>query len=85
MVAHEFEVWLADGSRVDSRTCCWADVPDGILVVRWWGPRDKGINWGDGIYGDPATHKACAIVDDALFQRVLEEAQATTTRPSERA
>jgi hypothetical protein len=80
----EWEVWLADGSRMDSRHHAWTDVPDGILVVRWWDDRDKGINWGDGYYGEPSTRKAGTTVEDELFQQILNEAQAVSIPPSQR-
>lgn len=69
-----WKVWLADGTTSDSASCGWEDVPDGVLVVRWWGPNGQGINWGDGIYGHPATHKQAAMVADEEFARVLAEA-----------
>jgi hypothetical protein len=81
---YEWEVWLADGTRMSSAEHEWEDVPDGILVLRWWGPHGKGVNWGDGIYGHPATHKQAAYVSDEKFRRVLAEAQATTVPPSAR-
>lgn len=71
-------VWLSDGTTRASRDHRWEDVPDGVLVVRWWGPSGDGINWGDGLYGDPASHKQAAMVSDEAFARVLAEAQATT-------
>lgn len=80
----EWEVWLADGRRLTSLDCTWADVPDGILVVRWWGPKGKGINWGDGLYGLPSTLKNAGIVTDAEFARILAEAQLQVKPPSGR-
>lgn len=71
----EWLVFLADGTTRDSRTCRWADVPDRILVVRWWdGPR-KGIHWGDSLYGDPSTWKAGEIVTDEAFRQAMERAR----------
>lgn len=75
---------MKDGSRITSQTHQWPDVPDGILVVRWWGPRGKGVNWGDGLYGDPATLKQAGYVPDDEFARVLAEAKATKIPPSKR-
>ncbi len=78
----EWEVWLNDGTRRTSQDTAWADVPDGILVVRRWGP--NGVNWGDGLYGDPSTWKNAGYTDDVTFTATLAEARATTTPPSER-
>lgn len=80
----EWEVWLADGTTRDSRTCSWMDVPDGVLVVRYWGPKGKGINWGDGLYGDPSTIKQAGWVSDEEFAAVLARAKEQTTLPSKR-
>ena len=80
----EWEVWLADGTVMDSRRHVWSDVPDRILVVRWWDGPAKGVHWGDSIYGDPATWKAGEIVADELFQQVFHQAQETRTPPSKR-
>lgn len=80
----EWIVWLADGSTMDSAHHRWSDVPDRVLVVRWWGEKTKGINWGDSLYGEPGTYKGGVIVDDDLFQRVLATAQKEMVKPSER-
>jgi hypothetical protein len=80
----EWEVWLVDGTTLSSVGHEWDDVPDGVLVLRWWGPNGKGVNWGDGIYGHPATAKQAGWVSDEEFARVLAEAQATTLPPSKR-
>lgn len=77
-----WRVWLADGTVRDSATCRWEDVPDGVLVLRWWGPNGKGINWGDGIYGWPGSHKQAAMVSDAEFARVLAEAHGDSNPPA---
>jgi hypothetical protein len=81
---YEWEVWLADGTIRSSVGHEWDDVPDGVLVLRWWGPRGKGVTWGDAIYGHPATHKQAGYVSDATFARVLAEALATTLPPGAR-
>jgi hypothetical protein len=81
----EWEVWLADGTTRNSRAHRWEDVPDGILVLRWWGPHGKGINWSDGLYGHPATHKQAGFVSDEEFSRAMEAAKASTSPPSQRA
>lgn len=72
-----WEVWLADGSTMNSTEHKWEDVPDGILVVRWWNKekRQKGIHWDDSYYGDPNTWKAGAFVDDEKFQAAMNEAR----------
>lgn len=80
----EWEVWLADGTTRNSREHAWGDVPDGILVLRWWGPTDKGINWGDGRYGRPDTQRNAGLVSDEEFARVLAVAQAAAISPSQR-
>lgn len=79
----EWEVWLTNNRRFTSKDMAWEDLPDGILVVRWWG-KTKGINWGDGLYGDPSTLKNAGIVSDEEFAQVLAEAKATTEPPSKR-
>ena len=78
----EWEVWLTGDRHLTSQDCAWADVPDGILGVRRWHP--NGVNWGDGIYGDPATWKNAGMTDDATFAATLAEVQATRIPPSER-
>lgn len=80
----EWEVWLADGTTRNSRDHSWDDVPDGVLVVRYWGPRGKGVNWGDGLYGHPATIRQAGYVSDEEFAKVLAEAQKQTVPPTKR-
>lgn len=80
----EWEVWLADGRRLTSEDSTWAEVPDGILVQRYWGTPGKGVNWGDGLYGRPDTLKAAGMTDDEVFASVLVEAKASKIPPSER-
>lgn len=77
-----WKVWLADGTTRDSSRHTWEEVPDGVLVVRWWGEKGKGINWGDGLYGHPATLKQAAMVSDEVFERVLKEAQGANEPPA---
>lgn len=79
----EWEVWLDDGTARDSSTHTWDDVPDGVLVVRYWGDR-SGVNWGDGLYGRPDTYRAAAMVSDEMFARTLATAQSQHTPPSQR-
>lgn len=81
----EWQVWLADGTTRDSARHRWDDVPDSILVVRWWSPQRNGVLWGDSAYGHPATLRGSADVADDVFQRALAAAQATTVPPSGRA
>lgn len=38
----EWEVLLVGGMTHDSSRHTWNDVPDGVLVVWYWGPRSKG-------------------------------------------
>lgn len=78
----EWEVWLTGGRRRTSLDCAWGEWPEGVLVVRRWNP--DGVNWGDGLYGDPATWKNAGMTDDATFSATLAEARATRTPPSER-
>lgn len=80
----EWRVWLADGSIMDSSRHTWAEVPDRILVVRWWDAekKQKGVHWGDSNYGLPGTWKGGEIVDDATFGEVLAAAQAAVIPPS---
>lgn len=80
----EWEVWLADGRVINSTTHQWDDNWDGVLVVRWWGPNGHGINWGDGLYGHPATHKQAAMVSNEVFEAVLEDAYGHSNPPSKR-
>jgi hypothetical protein len=82
-VEWEWEVWLADGRRLTSADIEWADLPDGILVVRYWGARN-GVNWDDGLYGHPATLKAAGMTDDETFAAVLYEAKRSHVPPSQR-
>lgn len=70
----EWVVWLADGTRRDSRSHRWEDVPDTVLVLRTWAP--NRVLWGDAWYGRPDTLKGSADVDDGTFARALAEAQA---------
>ncbi len=74
-------VWLKDGRRLTSTETAWADVPDGILVLRYWGAPGNGVIWDDGMYGRPDTLKAAGMTDDATFAAVLAEAQATHQPP----
>lgn len=43
----EWEVWLYDGSTRNSRDHNWEDLPDdperGVLVLKWWDSRNKGL------------------------------------------
>lgn len=73
-----WEVWLKDGSTMNSAEHKWEDVPDGILVVRWWNKekRQKGIHWGDSYYGEPGTWKIGEVVEDERFQAAMAEARA---------
>lgn len=80
--ALKWKVWLADGTTRDSSRDRWEDVPDGVLVLRWWGPKGNGINWGDGIYGHPSTHKQAAIVPDDVFNFALEDARGCNNPPA---
>ena len=80
----EWEVWLRDGTRRTSRDLSWGALPDGIVIVRWWGPHGKGMNWGDGLYGDPATHKEAGLVSDEVFAHMMHEAYGANDPPSKR-
>lgn len=80
----EWEVWLADGSTLDSTQARWDDPWDGVLVMRWWkGPR-KGICWGDSNYGLYETVKNGVIVSDEIFNRALKDAHERCNPPSQR-
>jgi hypothetical protein len=78
----EWEVWLTDGRVLSSVSHQWADVPDGVLVVRLWGP--NWVSWGDGVYGQPGTWKNAGWVDDDTFLRVLAEARSPGRLPPSR-
>lgn len=81
----EWEVWLADGSTRDSARHEWDDESwDGVLVMRWWKPPQKGICWGDSNYGLSSTVKNGAIVARDVFARAMKAAQAATAPPSKR-
>lgn len=81
----EWEVWLTDGTRRTSRESAWADLPNGVLVVRaWFANGSRAINWSDGVYGHPDTWKQAGWVSDAEFARVLEEAYTVIVPPSQR-
>jgi hypothetical protein len=81
----EWEVWFTDGTRRDSLTHAWADLPDGVLVVRaWFDNGSMAVNWSDGVYGHPSTWKQAGWVSDEEFSRVLSEAQQATIPPSQR-
>jgi hypothetical protein len=84
MIVTEWEVWLADESTRDSRRHTWDDDWDGVLVVRWWGPSGKGINWGDGRYGLSRTIKNGVLVADDVFARVMRASRAANVPPSKR-
>ena len=78
----EWLVYLADGTTRTSHEHAWADVPDGVLVVRVWdGPRGDMVLWGDAYYGEPSTLKMEARVSDKEFQRVLAHAWAQQRPP----
>lgn len=86
----EWIVWLADGdgtkvTTMDSAHHKWEDVPDRVLVIRWWDhdKKQKGIHWGDSNYGLPGTWKGGEIIDDEVFADVYFAAQAATTPPSQ--
>jgi hypothetical protein len=83
-MSFEWEVWLADGSTLDSRQARWDDPWDGVLVMRWWKPPQKGICWGDSNYGLFETVKNGAIVSDEVFNRALKDAHERSNPPSER-
>ena len=84
----EWEVWLNDGTTRNSAQHTWDDVPDGILVVRYWKhPKfGKGINWDNGgFYGPPdETMRTEGRVSDEEFAKVLAAARASTVPPSGR-
>ncbi len=81
----EWEVWLTGDRHLTSQDCDWDAVPDGILVVRYWGgSTGNGINWDDGLYGRPDTLKEAGLTDDVTFARVQATAQASRVPPSER-
>jgi hypothetical protein len=81
----EWEVWFTDGTRRTSQDSTWADLPEGVLVVRAWFPNGSmAVNWSDGVYGHPSTWKQAGWVSDKEFARVLQEAQETTVPPSQR-
>lgn len=70
-----WKVWLKDGTTRSSEKCAWADVPDGVLVVKQFAP-EQWVVWGDGVYGEPGTWKGAGWTDDATFAATLAEAQA---------
>jgi hypothetical protein len=80
----EWEVWLADGSTLDSTRASWDDPWDGVLVFRWWNGSRKGVCWGDSNYGLFQTVKNGMIVDDDVFNRALEDAHGRSNPPSQR-
>ena len=80
----QWMVWLADGRRLTSTETAWDDVPNGILVLRYWGAPGNGVAWGDGLYGRPDTLKGAGMTDDRTFAATLAEAQATRLPPSAR-
>ena len=80
----EWEVWLADGSVLNSNQCFWDDPWDGVLVFRWWKGNQQGICWGDSNYGLSETIKNGVIVADEVFDRALEEAHVRSDPPSKR-
>jgi hypothetical protein len=80
----EWEVWLADGSTLDSGHTDWDDPWDHVLVLRWWKGRQKGICYGDSNYGLHGTIKNGAIVADDVFSTALEEAHGRRNPPSQR-
>ncbi len=83
----EWEVWFVDEhrriGRLTSEDLEWNDLPEGILFVRYWGPRN-GLNWDDGLYGHPATLKGAGMTDDETFAEVRCEAERSHVPPSQR-
>ena len=77
-----WRVWLADGRVLDSSHAHWDDAWDGVLVMRWWKGKQKGICWGDSNYGLLETVKNGVIVDDATFQRALRDAHERSDPPA---
>jgi hypothetical protein len=84
MDAPEWEVYLDDGSTMNSAQHAWDDVPERIIALKVWYPTKKLLLWGLSHYGRPDTLKAGVDVDDSTFQAVLEQACAEARRPSER-
>jgi hypothetical protein len=80
----EWEVWLADGSTLNSTQVRWDDPWDGVLVMRWWKGQQKGVCWGDSNYGLYETVKNGAIVSDEVFNRALKDAHERCNPPSQR-
>jgi hypothetical protein len=80
----EWEVWLTDGRRFSSHDTDWSELPDGVLVVKAWFDGHMAVNWGDGVYGHPATWKQAGWVSDAAFEAALSEAQREELSPSQR-
>jgi hypothetical protein len=85
MSAAEWEVWLVDGTRLNSAEHEWPAGARGVLVVRaWGGPFGDTVSWGEAYYGRPDTWAMEGRVSDEEFRRVLAEAQATLLPPSGR-
>jgi hypothetical protein len=80
----EWEVLLADGTTRDSSKHTWDDVPDGVLVVWYWGPRGQGVNWGDGLYGHPETLRQAGYVSDEAWAAAEATLGVLRLPPSER-
>jgi hypothetical protein len=80
----EWEVLLADGTTRDSSQHTWDDVPDGVLVVWYWGPRGQGVNWSDGLYGHPETLRQAGYVSDEAWAEIEATLAGPRWPPSER-
>lgn len=88
----EWELWFADGSRLNSSEGVWPTAEEarsrgGVLVVRVWNHPSFGkvVNWDNGgFYGHPDSMIVEGRVSDQEFARILAEAQAVRTAPSER-
>jgi hypothetical protein len=80
----EWEVLLADGTTRDSSQHTWDDVPGGVLAVWYWGPSGKGVNWGDGLYGHPATLKQAGYVSDERWAGIEPALRELRLPPSAR-